>query len=70
VPDPDELDGLGYGQAVAELEAILAELEGEAVDVDRLADRVRRASLLIRFCRERVGSARIEIERIVADLDE
>jgi len=69
VSDPDELDGLGYGQAVAELEAILAELEGEAVDVDRLADRVRRASALIRFCRERVGSARVEIERIVADLE-
>ena len=68
--DGDELDGLGYGQAVAELETILAELEGEAVDVDRLADRVRRASALIRLCRERVGSARVEIERIVADLDD
>lgn len=68
--DTDELEGLGYGQAVAELEAILAELEGESVDVDRLADRVKRASVLIRFCRERVGAARVEIERIVADLDE
>ena len=68
--DGDDLDGLGYGQAVAELETILAELEGEAVDVDRLADRVRRASALIRLCRERVGSARVEIERIVADLDD
>ena len=70
MPAADDLDGLGYGQAVAELEAILAELEGQAVDVDRLADRVRRASALIRLCRERVGSARIEIERIVADLDD
>ena len=68
--DTDELEGLGYGQAVAELEAILAELESESVDVDRLADRVKRASALIRFCRSRVGAARIEIERIVADLDE
>lgn len=68
--DTDELDGLGYGQAVAELEAILAELESESVDVDRLAERVKRASALIRFCRERVGAARVEIERIVADLDE
>ena len=68
--NPDALDGLGYGQAVAELEAILAELESESVDVDRLADRVKRASALIRFCRARVGAARVEIERIVADLDE
>lgn len=68
--DTDELEGLGYGQAVAELEAILAELESESVDVDRLADRVKRASALIRFCRERVGAARVDIERIVADLDD
>ena len=67
--DTDELEGLGYGQAVAELEAILAELESESVDVDRLAERVKRASALIRHCRSRVGSARVEIERIVADLD-
>jgi exodeoxyribonuclease VII small subunit len=70
VSDTDELEGLGYGQAVAELEAILAELESESVDVDRLADRVKRASALIRFCRERVGAARVDIERIVADLDD
>jgi len=69
VADPDEIDGLGYGDAVAELEQILAELESESVDVDRLAERVKRASALIRHCRSRVGSARVEIERIVADLD-
>lgn len=68
--DTDELETLGYAGAVAELEAILAELESESVDVDRLAERVKRASALIRFCRERVGAARVEIERIVADLDD
>jgi exodeoxyribonuclease VII small subunit len=65
----DDVEGLGYGQAVGELEAILAELESESVDVDHLAERVKRAAALIRHCRSRVGAARIEIERIVADLD-
>ena len=60
---------IGYANAVAELEEILAELEGDAVDVDRLGSQVRRAAELIRVCRERVGNARVDIERVVADLE-
>jgi exodeoxyribonuclease VII small subunit len=68
---PDEAAGetLAYGDAVAELERILAELDDDAVDVDVLATRVRRAAELIRICRERIASARLEIERVVADLE-
>ena len=65
----DDLDGLGYAEALTELEAILAGLEREAVDVDHLAERVRRAAALIRLCRSRVASARLEIETVVADLE-
>jgi exodeoxyribonuclease VII small subunit len=60
---------IGYTQAVAELERILAELEGDAVDVDRLAEKVRRASFLISVCRDRIAGARFEVEQVVADLD-
>jgi exodeoxyribonuclease VII small subunit len=67
--DPDEPD-IGYADAVAELESILDELEGEAVDVDVLASRVRRAAVLIRLCRERIAGASLEIEHIVAELDD
>jgi exodeoxyribonuclease VII small subunit len=65
----DDLDGMGYAAALAELEAILAGLEREAVDVDHLAERVQRAAALIRLCRDRVASARLEIETVVADLE-
>ena len=41
----------------------------DAVDVDRLSERVQRASVLIRFCRDRIATARVEIDRVVADLD-
>ena len=67
-PDAD-LDALGYADALAELEAILAGLEREAVDVDHLAERVQRAAGLIRLCRSRLASARLEIETVVADLE-
>jgi exodeoxyribonuclease VII small subunit len=59
----------GYAEAMAELDGILRELEGDAVDVDRLAERVARAADLIRLCRDRIGTARLQIERVVAELD-
>ena len=61
---------LGYSAALAELAEILGELEGDTVDIDRLADQVRRAAELIRVCRGRIDAARTEIEQVVAELDE
>ncbi|MGD9998165.1 MAG: exodeoxyribonuclease VII small subunit [Ilumatobacteraceae bacterium] len=60
----------GYAAALAELEAILAELERADVDVDVLATQVARAAELIGFCRDRIGSARLQIEQVVARLDD
>jgi exodeoxyribonuclease VII small subunit len=62
------IDSLGYAAALSELEAILAELERDNVDVDRLASQVQRASELIRLCRERIGNAKLQIEHVVAEL--
>jgi exodeoxyribonuclease VII small subunit len=61
-------DEPSYGEAVAELEQILAALEAGAVDVDLLTDRVRRAAELLRWCRAKVDGARMEVERIAAEL--
>ena len=66
-PPPDS--SLSYARAVQELEAILAELEDDNLDVDHLAERVARAAALVRLCRERITGTRMEVERIVADLD-
>jgi exodeoxyribonuclease VII small subunit len=63
-------EALGYGAAMAELEAILAELEGDDLDVDLLAVRVQRASELLKVCRARIMRAQQDVDRIVADLDE
>jgi exodeoxyribonuclease VII small subunit len=67
-PD-DRPDDIGYADALAELERILAELEGDSVDVDRLGAQVRRAAELIRVCRARISGARLEIESVVADME-
>jgi exodeoxyribonuclease VII small subunit len=61
---------ISYAAAVAELEAIATELEQPDVDVDVLAQRVARAAELITLCRERIASTRLDVERVVAGLDE
>ena len=60
---------IGYAEAMAELESILEDLEDDDLDVDVLASRVERASTLIELCRDRIGSARVQVERVVAALD-
>jgi exodeoxyribonuclease VII small subunit len=60
---------LGYAEALAELEGILDELDGDEVDVDVLGARVRRASELLRSCRDRIAGARFEVEQVVATLE-
>jgi exodeoxyribonuclease VII small subunit len=60
---------IGYAAALAELDDILHELDGDQVDVDVLGTRVRRAAELLRVCRDRIAGARFEVEQVVAELE-
>ncbi len=66
----DRAAELGYAESMAELEGILEELEGDDLDVDVLAERVRRASELLTACRTRIARAQADVDRIVTDLEE
>lgn len=55
---------IGYEAAVTELEEILAELSDDDVDVDHLAERVKRATELVKICRDRIAAARMEVKEI------
>jgi exodeoxyribonuclease VII small subunit len=71
MPDQDTPvgDAPGYAESMAELEEILDELERDDLDVDVLADRVKRASELITLCRGRIARAQTDVDRIVVDLE-
>lgn len=58
----------GYGEALAELEAILDRLEHDEPDVDLVAADVARAADLVRHCRGRIVAARLKVEEVVGDL--
>ncbi len=68
--DNETTDDIGYADALAELESILDDLEDDALDVDILATKVERASVLIQLCRNRISAARVQVERVVASLDD
>ena len=55
---------IGYEDAVTELEEILNELSDDDIDVDHLAERVKRATELVKVCRERIASARLDVKDI------
>lgn len=58
-----------WADAIAELEQILARLDDDALDVDVLATQVARAAELIGLCRDRIARTKLEVERIVGDLE-
>ncbi|MDJ0925104.1 MAG: exodeoxyribonuclease VII small subunit [Acidimicrobiia bacterium] len=63
--DDIRADEISYREAMAELEAILAAIEEEQVDVDELAAKVQRSAELIALCRARIEEASVAIEAIV-----
>lgn len=64
------VEDIGYADAMAELDDILEHLESDELDVDALATRVERASALIEVCRTRITKARVQVESVVAELEE
>jgi exodeoxyribonuclease VII small subunit len=58
-----------YSQALAELEKIISRIESEEVDVDALAEQVKRASVLIRFCREKLQSTEEDVKKVLSEME-
>lgn len=60
---------LTYEAAYAELEAIYQAISNDAVSVDELAAKVKRAAELVDYCQARLQATEEEIARIVAGLN-
>ncbi len=59
----------GYSEAMREVESILSELDSSSIDVDVLATKVERASFLITWCNERITTAQLTVDTLVADIE-
>ena len=62
-------DKPNYTDAFDELQQITAEIEGGQISVDALAEKVKRAALLIQICKQKLTTTEEDVERILKDLD-
>ena len=61
---------LSFGEAVGEVERILAGLEQDEIDIDKLGQEVKRAVERIQVCREKLEKTDREVRDLVSGLQE
>lgn len=59
-----------YSEAFEELQLIVNEIESGGISVDLLSEKVKRASALIRFCKEKLTSTEADVNQILKELEE
>ena len=59
---------MNYKEAVQELETIVSEMESEDISVDELAEKVKRASFLIKKCKEKLTATEAEVNEALNEL--
>jgi exodeoxyribonuclease VII small subunit len=55
---------------LTELEKIVGEIESEEIDVDALAEKVKRAAYLIKSCRGRLRSTEEDVKKALTEVEE
>lgn len=58
-----------YSRALTELEQIISEIEAEDIDVDVLADKIKRAAFLVKLCKTRLRNADEEVKKVLAEIE-
>ncbi len=61
---------VGYVEAVEEIEDILAKIEGDELDVDELSEKVKRVSVLLKLCKEKLHKTETEVENILKEIED
>jgi len=60
---------LTYTSAITELEAIVQDIESGEIDVDVLTAKVKRASELIKFCRDSLRDTQKEVGKVLEGIE-
>lgn len=56
-----------YEAAFAELQAIVHKMENDELDIDQMADQLKRAHELIKLCKDKLTKTDEEIKKILSD---
>lgn len=60
---------LNYTDAFAELQEIVSEIENGEISVDVLAEKVKRAAVLISVCKAKLTTTEEDVRKILKELD-
>ena len=60
-----ENDNISYEKAYSELEAIINQLESDALSIELLAEKVSRAAYLLEICTKKMRSIESDIQQII-----
>ncbi|MDX9848177.1 MAG: exodeoxyribonuclease VII small subunit [Tenuifilaceae bacterium] len=60
---------ISYSEAIAEIEAIVEKIENNELDVDELAQNVKKVADLIKLCKAKLRSTEEEVEKILKDFE-
>jgi exodeoxyribonuclease VII small subunit len=59
-----------YTEAMTEVEEILEQIENEELDVDDLAEKVKRVSVLLKTCKDKLTKTNEQVELILKEMEE
>ncbi|WP_068471736.1 exodeoxyribonuclease VII small subunit [Saccharicrinis aurantiacus] len=61
---------ISYADATAEIEGILEELESGDLDVDILGEKVKRVSVLLKICNDKLKKTEKDVENVLKLMNE
>ena len=62
-------ENITYTEAFDELQQIVQEMENADVSVDELSEKIKRCTVLIRFCKDKLTKTEAEIAKIMEKED-
>jgi exodeoxyribonuclease VII small subunit len=59
-----------YNQAIEEIEIIIRKIENNEFTIDELAEKVKRVSSLISFCKDKLRQSEDEVNKILDQMNQ
>jgi len=61
---------VSYNEAMTEIEEILEKIENDELDVDELAEKVKRVSVLLKICKDKLTKTNEQVEQILKEMED
>lgn len=58
-----------YKEAVTEVEEILASIENDELDVDELAEKVKKVTQLLKYCKDKLYKTQADVEKVLKEIE-